>query len=294
MDHLSRWIRSFATGLAFYGLILSPSVKAQFARPVWSLKPLPGSRSGQAVSPLDPISPIASTAVRPAWPSPSLNPGIPSGFIANWGDVFVSGSAATAGAIRGNVDGSWVAGLGFGDAAKAVALEVAGGCGSVKNFCSNGGSSARISRLLVNAPTAKVALAGAWQNGIQWGNEGRQDNIYSATLSYALPLRPGSAFGQTLQINAGVGNSSFAPYSEENSESKVGAFGSIGVELSPAVGVAAGWSGRGVNAQLSYAPFGDTPLTLNLLGVDLLNQTPDGAIGVFAVSWGTNFATPSF
>jgi hypothetical protein len=38
---------------------------------------------------------------------------------------------------------------------------------------------------------------------VQWGYEGKQDNIYSAGFSYAFQLRPiQSGFGQTLQINA--------------------------------------------------------------------------------------------
>jgi hypothetical protein len=283
---------AIAAGYLAVGLGL-PSARAAPLR--WSVVPRPtspGQLTPRVTQPSEPIPPLTISQV--PWPSPSLNPGVPSAFTAQWGDVFVVASAGTASQVRDAVDGSWLAGFGLGDAGKAVALEVSGGCGSVKNFCSNGGFGVRLSRLLVDQPTARVALAGGWQNGIQWGNEGRQDNIYSATLSYALPLRPGSTFAQTLLFNAGVGNSTFAPYSETASESRVGAFGSVGVELSPALGLSAGWSGRGMNAQLSYAPLRDTPLTINLLGADLLNQTPDGTVGVLTVGWGANFATPDF
>lgn len=230
------------------------------------------------------------------WPSPSLSPGVPSAFVANWGDVFVGVSGATAGQQRGGtVDGSWNAGFGLGSAAKSVALEISGGCGSVKDFCANGGFTGRIGRLLVNQARSRIGVAGAWQNFAQWGNEGRQDNVYYGALSYALPLRPaGSGFGQTLQFNAGVGNSTYAPFTPTNSQNAVGGFGSIGLELSPALGVSAGWSGRGANAQLSYTPLRDVPITLNVLGADLFNQTPSGAVAVFSISWGTNFTTPRF
>lgn len=229
------------------------------------------------------------------WPSPSLSPGVPSAFVANWGDVFLGISGATAGKTRPDVDGSWNAGFGLGDATKAVAIEISGGCGSFKQFCGNGSFSGRIGRLLVNQASARVSLAAAWQNFAQWGYEGRQDNIYYGALTYALPLRPpGSGFGQTLQFNAGVGNSTYAPFTPTNSQSAVGGFGSVGVELSPALGISAGWSGRGANVQLSYTPFRDAPITLNVLGADLFNQTPAGTVAVFSVSWGRNFATPSF
>ena len=216
--------------------------------------------SPDSTSPVDPIPPLVS--LKRPWPSPNLNPGVPSAFIANWGDVYITGVAATAGATRPDADGSFVGGFGLGSATKAVAVEVNGGCGSFKDFCGNGGLGFRIGRVLIQKPTGLLALAAGWQNAVQWGYEGNQDNIYSAGLTYAFPVRPiNSGFSQTLQINAGIGNSSFAPYSSTNSEDQIGGFASIGVELSPAVGFSAGWSGRGANAQLSYTPFRNTPLT---------------------------------
>jgi hypothetical protein len=299
------------SGLRFYGALAVAStslfhahdVYAQFKPPTWTLSPSPQARTtapslvAQAQEPpasvVDPIPPL--TAIQRPWPSPSLNPGVPSAFIANWGDVFIGVAAATAGNQRPDADGSWGAGFGVGNAERAVALEVSGGCGSFKQFCANGGLGFRVGRVLMKKPTGLLALSGGWQNAVQWGNEGQQDHIYSATLSYAFPLRAISTdFPQTLQINAGVGNSSFAPYSPTNSEDKVGGFASIGVELSPAFGVSAGWSGRGANAQLSYTPFRETPVTINLLGADLFNQNPAGTVGILSVTWGRTFLTPNF
>lgn len=235
-------------------------------------------------------------ARRKPWPAPSLSPGVPSSFIANWGDVFIGASAATAGKQRGGTaDGSWSAGFGIGDAAKAVAVELSGGCGSVNNFCANGSFDVKVSRLLINESTSRLALSAAWQNFAQWGNEGRQDNTFYGGLTYAMPLDPGNkAFERTLQINAGVGNSRYAPYTATDSESQIGAFASIGVELAPNVGISAGWSGRGANAQFSITPFREVPISVNLLGADLFNQTPAGTVGVLSISWGANFRTARF
>jgi len=228
------------------------------------------------------------------WPSPSLSPGVPSGFIANWGDVFFSVTGATPGS-RPDVDGSLAAGFGLGDAVKIIALEIDGACGSFKNFCGNGAFDARLGRILVNKANQKLALAVAWQNFAQWGYEAPADNTFYGVLTYAIPLRKaGSSFAQTLQINAGTGNSQYAPYTAQNSESAVGGFASVGVELTPYAGFSAGWSGRGANVQLSVTPFRDVPITINLSGVDVLNNTPNGTVGVLSVSWGTNFRTASF
>ena len=247
----------------------------------------------QQQPPSEPIAPFLK-AVRP-WPSPSLNPGVPSAFIANWGDLFAGVAGGTAGNLRPDVDGSWAAGFGLGDAARLAALEFGGGCGSFKRFCGNGGLAARVSRIVVNQPRSRVAIAAGWQNFVQWGYEGRQDNLVYGAVSYAVPLRsPRSGFAQTLQFNAGVGNSTLAPYTETDSERAIGGFASLGVELSPGFGVSAGWSGRGVNAMASYSPFRTVPITLNVLGADLLNETPAGTVAVFTVGIGGNFATPNF
>lgn len=267
-----------------------PPVTADNPQPIQAATSPPSIRLRESLR----IPPLV--ARRQSWPPPSLSPGVPSSFIAQWGDVFISASAATAGQQRnGTIDGAWSAGFGLGDAAAAVAMEVSGGCGSVNNFCANGSFDVKVSRLLINQATSRLALSAAWQNVAQWGNEGRQDNTFYGGLTYAMPLDPGHpAFERTLQINAGVGNSRYAPYSPSNSENQIGAFASIGVELAPNLGIAAGWSGRGANAQFSITPFRELPVTLNLLGADLFNQTPAGTVGVLSISWGTNFRTARF
>jgi len=241
-------------------------------------------------------TPIESLTRRPiSWPAPSLNPGVPSAFIAKWGDVFLNASAGTPGNLRPDADGSWVGGFGLGDPQRFVAIELSGGCGSIKRFCGNGGAGVSVSRDLVSNPDQRVALAAAWRNALQWGYEGTQDKIFSAGFTYAIPLRPDSSrFRQTLQFNIGAGNSSFAPYTPVGSQERIGAFGSIGVELSPSVGVSTGWSGRGINAQISYTPFRYVPVSVNLLGADLFNQSPAGTVGILSVSWGLNFRTANF
>jgi hypothetical protein len=245
-------------------------------------------------SALEPIAPFVK--VERPWPSPSLNPGVPSAFIANTGDFFAVFSGATPGKLRSNdVDGSLLAGFGVGDSARFAALELSVGCGSINRFCGNGEFSARVSRLLVNQPKTRVSIAAGWQHVGQWGYEGKQDDLVYGAISYAIPLRsPFSTYAQTLQLNAGLGNSTLAPYSNSDSETKLGGFFSAGVELSPGFGISAGWSGRGVNALASYTPFRSLPITLNLLGADLLSQTPAGAVAVFSIGWGGNFSTPNF
>lgn len=276
---------SSAAATALTGIEAKPELLSQAGAAATSAKP--PSRKDLLIPPL--------IKREKPWPSPSLSPGVPSAFVANWGDVFVGVSGATAGKARSDVDASFNAGVGLGDSAKTVGIELSGGCGSFKKFCTNGSFTARIGRLLVQSPDAQLAIAASWANWAYWSNEGPLDQIYYGVVSYGIPLRGSqAAFPQTLQISAGIGNSSYAPASAVNSQSAIGGFGSIGVQLLPSVGISAGWSGRGANAQLSYTPFREQPITLNLLGADLFNQTPSGAVAVFSISWGRNFTTPTF
>lgn len=230
------------------------------------------------------------------WASPSLSPGVPSAFIAKWGDVYAGVSAATPGRARAGVaDGSFVLGFGLGDLARSVAVDISGGCGSIKSFCSNGAFDVKVGRLFLDKSAARLAVALGWQNAAQWGIEGPQDDTFYGVATYAVPLRRSSnRFGQTLQFSAGMGNSRYAPYVSNGSAGQLGVFASAGLELSPNTGISAGWSGRGANAQLSWTPIRGVPLSVNVLGADLFNQTPAGTVGVLSLGWGTNFRTATF
>ena len=228
----------------------------------------------------------------PDYSAPSLSPGVPSAFIAGWGDYFISANGSTPGA-RPDVDGGLSVGFGVGDAAKAVALEVDLNITSFKNFGQTGGFDAKLGRIVVNKPGFRLGASVGVVNVATWdtGNDGAdpEPSVYGVVTA-AWPLRPNNqSFKQTLQVSAGGGGETWG---YDNADA--GGFASVGVEVLPNLGVAAGWSGRGVNAGLSFVPFKRTPLTVSLQAGDIFDQTANGPVGVLSISWGSNFRTAQF
>ncbi len=233
---------------------------------------------------------IPPVRIGPQYSAPSLQPGVPSAFIANWGDYFISVSGATEGRQRDNVDGSVNLGVGIGDAVKAVALELDLNIASINNFGANGTFDAKLARVLVNRSDFRLGASVGVVNIAEWGDDPKADTNPYGVATVAWPLQPNNInFKQTLQISVGAGGETFA-YKDD----PMGAFGSIGVELLPNLGISAGWSGRGANAGLSLVPFKRTPLTLSLVAADIFNTTSNGPVGVLSISWGSNFRTAQF
>ena len=235
---------------------------------------------------------IPPLSLGPDYSAPSLSPGVPSAFIAGWGDYFLAVNGSTPGA-RPDVDGGLSVGFGVGDAAKAVALELDINVNSFKNFAQTGTFDAKLGRLVVNNPGFRLGASVGVVNFASWdtGADGSdQDPSVYGVLTAAWPLRPNDlSFKQTLQVSAGAGGETWG-----YNDADAGGFASVGVEVLPNLGVAAGWSGRGVNAGLSFVPFKRTPLTVSVQAGDIFDQTANGPVGVLSISWGSNVRTAQF
>lgn len=232
-----------------------------------------------------------------AYAPPNLSGGVPSAYVANWGDYYILASAGTAGKQRdGQPDGSVGAGFGLGDAERAIALELNWGIGSVRNFNANGRFSAFASRMLVNQPRLQVLVGGGVFDLVTYGNEEPQpDPTGFGVVTMALPLRqPNFEFNQVLQLSFGVGGQLFAALDNSFEGDDYAPFGALGIELAPNLGISAGISGRGTNFNVSYTPFRELPISINLLAADVFDQSPFGTVGVLTVSWGDNFRTGLF
>jgi hypothetical protein len=230
--------------------------------------------------------------------APLIGGGVPSGYVAGWGEYYLALSAGTPGKQRDGVpDGSINFGFGLGDPFRTLGMQLDVGIGSVKNLGANGGIGGSIGRVLVNEPTLQVAVAGGVMDlwSYTTGESGFTfPNGYGA-ITVATPLRRNDPhFSQVLQVSAGVGGNNFTSLDENFQGPTVGAFASVGVELTPQLGVSMGWSGRGTNAGVSYVPFASLPLTVNLIGADLFNASPYGTVGVLTVAWGDSFRTGYF
>jgi hypothetical protein len=255
--------------------------------------PAPRDRVGEEALPAD--AQVAAARIRPPYLiRPALSGGVPTGFVGGWGDYFLSGSAGTAGNLRGgSPDGSLNLGFGLGDPERLLGAELFWGIGSIKNLNSNGGFGATIGRLLVNRFDLQVGIAGGVIEAFPYGFEPNPQptNGYGA-LTVALPLRPSDpGFSQLVQFSVGGGGSSFAAIDSTFQTAENGMFGAAGVELSPNLGVSVGVSSRSTNLNLSWIPLRTLPIFVNVLAADVFSATPWGTIGVLSVGWGDSLKT---
>ncbi|MFM7087699.1 MAG: hypothetical protein ACKOXO_12020 [Cyanobium sp.] len=185
---------------------------------------------------------VPSAARPPAYLlSPILSGAVPSGYVGGWGDYYLSASAGTPGKLRdGSPDASFNMGFGLGDPVRNLGLGVYWGIGSFKRFNGNGSVSVAAGRILVNRPDLLVGVAGGLLDAYSYGFEAGkpQVNGYGA-VSVTVPLRPSDrVFPQRLQFSAGAGGNSFASIDSNFATDATGIFGSVGVELTPYLGLA--------------------------------------------------------
>ena len=82
----------------------------------------------------------------------------------------------------------------------------------------------------------------------------------------------------------GFGGGYFSEY-----EGSTNAFGGVGLQVAPQLGVGVAWSGVGLNLGLSFVPVPTLPLTISATGGDLTNTSQGGSRFILGISYGYNF-----
>ncbi len=234
-----------------------------------------------------------------AYKPPNLNPTqVPSAYVAEWGNYFLSSSIYTyekdGASSAFTTDGSATVGLGLGNSKRLLALEMDLNQDSFANSNNGGSLDIRLSRQLIARDRFALQLGAGWLGLASYGTWPKPGGSPYGVLTAAWPLRPhDDRFRQILQINLGGGSGRFQTIDAARLIGD-GAIASVGVELAPNVGVSAGWAGKGLNASLSYVPLRATPLFLALSGANLTNSDGTGRAVAFTLSWGGNFRTATF
>lgn len=245
-----------------------------------------------------PASPLAQKTLPPFDP-PNLNPTqIPSAFVAEWGDYFVSSYVyGYENSVRGGswtTDGGMFVGMGFGSASNAVALEVDFIVESFANTSNGGGLDVRLGRELIKRKNFALHAGAGWLGVASYGSWPTDGGSPYGVVTAAWALRPNdSEFWQILQVNIGGGGGRFQRLDAVDLPSS-GLIASVGVELAPNLGISAGWAGRGLNASLSYVPFRGVPISLSLSGANITNVDSTGRAVAFGITWGGSFRTATF
>ena len=263
---------------------------------------LPATEAAEAASavvqPRDGQQLAVAPTPRPYRLRPSLGGGKPTGYVGGWGDYFISGTAGTPGRLRENnqPDGSVNAGFAIGDPVKAIGVDLYWGTGSINNFNANGGFGISAGRLLVNRWNLQVAAAGGVIDVFQYGDEpGRRISSPYGAVTVAVPLRPRDpVFKQVLQVSVGGGGEGFAEIDTNFQTGSGGFFAAAGLEVLPNLGLSAGVSNRSTVVNVSYIPFRNLPIFVNLTAADVFDTTPYGPIGLLTVGWSDNWRSGFF
>ena len=246
-----------------------------------------------------PVTSAEDSVLPLPYEAPNLNPTqIPSAFVAEWGDYFVStyiyGYEGGRSRSLLTTDGGVSVGMGFGDARKLLALELDLNLESVADLNNGGSLDVRLGRELFRSPNYVIQLGGGWLGVASYGRWPTSGGSPYGVVSAAWPLRPHDPeFPQTMQVNLGGGSGRFQRLDAANQISD-GVIASVGVDLAPNLGVSVGWAGRGLNTSISYVPLRGTPLSVSLSGANLTNEGGGGRAVAFSLSWGGSFRTPDF
>jgi hypothetical protein len=84
-----------------------------------------------------------------------------------------------------------------------------------------------------------------------------------------------------------MGNGYYSYNQDKNT--RYSPFGDVGIQLHDQVGVGVGWSGVGLNANVSFVPVREWPVILNVLFADITDRSRGGFNVVVTVGIPFNF-----
>lgn len=242
---------------------------------------------------------LGAKAAPAPYKPPNLNPTqIPSAYVAEWGNYFLSSSIYSYQVGGPNssftTDGSVSIGVGFGNSRRLLAVELDLNQESLANSSNGGSLDIRLGRQLISNDRFALQLGGGWLGVASYGSWAKPGGSPYGVITAAWPLRPNDYnFRQVMQVNLGGGSGRFQNIDSVDLISD-GAIASVGVELLPNLGISVGWAGKGINSTLSYVPLRATPLYLSLSGANLTNMGGSGRAVALSLSWGGSFRTATF
>jgi hypothetical protein len=239
-----------------------------------------------------PQPPGIEVPARGRFTAPAAAIGIPTGFGADFGDVFLGAGMQARTRYSEKMDGGGVAGLGLGDARRYFGVELAAAQFGTMRSCCRGGLSFKVHRMLPGA--ASVAVG--WENAVGWGHlAGAEDGPFTdagtsvyAVASKLVPLGsdPGAPFG-SIVTTLGVGTGRFRSEGDIlDGRKTANLFGGVAMRVAEPMSVVASWTGQDVNTGISLIPIRSLPVVLSVGAADVSTQ-PRAIFGV-----GLGFAYP--
>lgn len=239
-----------------------------------------------------PLPPGIELPARGRFTAPAAAIGIPTGFGADFGDVFLGGGMQARTRYSEKMDGGGVVGLGLGDARRYFGVEVAVAQFGTMRSCCRGGLSFKVHRMLPGA----ASIAVGWENAVGWGHlAGAEDGPFTdagtsvyAVASKLVPLGsdPGAPFG-SIVTTLGVGTGRFRGEGDIlDGRKTANLFGGVAMRIAEPMSAVASWTGQDVNAGISLIPIRSLPVVFSVGAADVTTQ-PRAIFGV-----GLGFAYP--
>jgi hypothetical protein len=186
---------------------------------------------------------------------------------------------------KDNADGVIGFGIGFGNARKAVGLELnytMAGFGENRDF-GTGGFSTKVHRTIATG----WGVAAGWNGFLNTGdNNDFQDSIYLATTKIFSTREQLNAPLSRVAVTIGAGNGQFRTEDAiRDDEDGVNAFGSVALRIARPISGIVEWTGQDLAVGTSISPFKTIPVTFNL-GLRDIAGAGDGARFVMGVGAG--------
>lgn len=215
----------------------------------------------------------------PAHAAPSMGASSPTAFGLGWGEAYLAANFQARVRYSADPDGALAAGLGLGDPAKLLGLEI--DVISFSTLPSRGGPAGFGGVLGVDVKLHRLfsrafGLAVGWESVLSTSYQGVEtdggSNQY-AVFSAWIPISESGPF-RDLVLSLGAGSGRFLPERKwADDADQFGPFGSIALRIAPAVSLVADWAGQDLLLGTSFAPLSRHSLVINAGVADVLGTT---------------------
>lgn len=209
---------------------------------------------------------------------PGSSLGAPSGMVSSWGSVFAALGGLTHSPVDDRVNGSFSAGMGFGDPIKSIGATVSVALGSINPR--DGGAGER-GAFNVSIGT----FSKDWQLGIAIGgvNVGGWNKltVKPKSSSYVAITKIFPFNNHPVIVNIGAGTNAFADISVFSDatilepEKETGGFIGMGIYLTPQISLIVDSTAGIVTAGTSLVPVDTIPLVITLGAFDINKEVPN-------------------
>ena len=217
--------------------------------------------------------------------APAVAFGIPTGFGADWRDVFAAAGAQSGLRYdRDFVDGIIFTGIGLGDAQAAVGMELTL---AVVDLVGDTFEDQTLS-MKVHRRIGAWAVAGGIENLFIMGVTDGGTSAYGVVSGHLLKRNPTRTWMQQVTVTAGIGDGRFNTVRRVRRGKNVASpFGSVALRVHPTLSTLATWNGQDLTVGISMAPLSTIPIVITPVLLDVSNRANSRPRFALSVGIGT-------